>query len=906
MERAEFMKGKEPPNRRQPGGAVICSGEERRNKLFGNPHWNGIDFLEVSENQHSLCVHFFGQIPEGIKLENISIEGGRRVAGIRAVNVEIDSSDDPDIDNCLRITLDKAGDFSTYRLCFIEKTPRPTGPDEPRARPFRGLDPRYACLDFRFKLDCPSDLDCKADVGCPPAAYAAPEINYLSKDYASFRQLMFDRLALTMPDWRERHVPDVGVTLVELLAYAADHLSYYQDAAATEAYLDTARQRVSVRRHARLVDYRMHEGCNARTWVTVDTSADLPKLLADDFYFITGFDDLRRDVGEVLTKEVLDGFPAGRYEVFEPLVSDRKAEIHFIAAHSTMQFHTWGDSECCLPKGATRATLIDGAQPPPTSDAKPAPVATGERDSPSGDNGASGGDTSSGGSMASEHKRVLSLTKGDVLIFEEVLGPTTGIPADADPAHRHAVLLTGVTPMVDGLLNCAVLEIEWAAEDALPFSLCLSARLSAADDCRRIPGVSVARGNVVLVDHGRRVPPDPLGPVQGEPSFGECACEGSLIETTMTPTPFRAQLKFAPLTYGVPLGASTSATAMLAQDPRAALPEVRLEERVSAGEAAASWRPRYDLLASGGGDRHFVVEMDDDRRAHLRFGDGESGYQPFAGTLFDTHYRVGYGPAGNVGRDTIAHLVNRKGLLSRIRVLARNPLPAQGGTAPEPIEEVKLFAPGAFRKVRARAITAEDYADLAQRNSKIQRAAAELSWAGSWYEARVAVDPVGSETAEPELLKEIKGALHPYRRIGHDLAVVPARYVPLTLTLRVCVLPHYARGEVKAALLTAFSNRRLAGGTRGFFHPDSLSFGGGVYLSQVVAAAKAVEGVESVTVERLQRFGAPEFKPSQAGEKSSEIANGVLPLNEMEIGQLDNDPNFPENGTLILVLGGGR
>ena len=71
-----------------------------------------------------------------------------------------------------------------------------------------------------------------------------------------------------MPDWTERHVPDLGITLVELLAYVGDYLSYYQDAVATEAYLDTARRRISVRRHVRLVDYRMHDGCNARAWVS--------------------------------------------------------------------------------------------------------------------------------------------------------------------------------------------------------------------------------------------------------------------------------------------------------------------------------------------------------------------------------------------------------------------------------------------------------------------------------------------------------------------------------------------------------------------------------------------------------------------------------------------------------------
>ena len=77
-----------------------------------------------------------------------------------------------------------------------------------------------------------------------------------------------------MPTWQERHPAALGVMLMELLAYVGDYLSYQQDAIATEAYLGTARRRVSVRRHARLVDYLMHDGCNARTWVQVQVDGD--------------------------------------------------------------------------------------------------------------------------------------------------------------------------------------------------------------------------------------------------------------------------------------------------------------------------------------------------------------------------------------------------------------------------------------------------------------------------------------------------------------------------------------------------------------------------------------------------------------------------------------------------------
>jgi hypothetical protein len=70
---------------------------------------------------------------------------------------------------------------------------------------------------------------------------------------------------VTMPGWRERSAADIGIALVELLAYTGDYLSYYQDSVGTEAYLGTSRRRTSVRRHARLVDYALDDGSSART-----------------------------------------------------------------------------------------------------------------------------------------------------------------------------------------------------------------------------------------------------------------------------------------------------------------------------------------------------------------------------------------------------------------------------------------------------------------------------------------------------------------------------------------------------------------------------------------------------------------------------------------------------------------
>jgi hypothetical protein len=95
-----------------------------------------------------------------------------------------------------------------------------------------------------------------------------------------------------------------------------------------------------------------------------------------------------------------------------------------------------------------------------------------------------------------------ALAVGDVLLFEEVLGPATGEPGDADPAHRHVVRLTSVrkfspddptAPLIDPLTGTAITEIAWAAEDGLPFPLCISAVTDADHGEVYLDNVSVAR-----------------------------------------------------------------------------------------------------------------------------------------------------------------------------------------------------------------------------------------------------------------------------------------------------------------------------------------------------------------------------------------------------------------------------
>src|SRR6185369_3298237 len=119
-----------------------------------------------------------------------------------------------------------------------------------------------------------------------------------------------------------------------------------------------------------------------------------------------------------------------------------------------------------------------------------------------------------------------------------------------------------------------------------------------------------------------------------------------------------------------------------------------------------------------------------------------------------------------------------------------------------------------------------------------------------WYEVNVAVDPKDQAEATERLLDEVECLLRPFRRIGHEVRVTAATYVPLDIEMKVCVKPDYLTGHVKAELSDVFSNRALPDGRLGFFHPDSLTFGSGIMISKLVALAHSVTGVDNVVVSK--------------------------------------------------------
>jgi len=800
-----------------PLAALACGdGEDQRRAATIASGLNGIDYLEVDPgDQRTLTVHFLKPLPgqtggvpasPALTKANVAIEGGVRIRGI-AVTGAVSA------DDTLTVTVDEPGDFSTYALRLV------TSADD--ADPPAGFDVALAAVAFSFKVTCPTTFDCRAPATCPVPPDEPFSVDYLAKDYDSFLRLMLDRLATTVPDWSDTNAADAQETLAELLAYVGDHLSYQQDALATEAYLTTARSRISARRHARLLDYRPGDGCSARAWVTFDVLAGSPadgSLLPAGSHVLTGEAgaDPRLDPAELA-----DALRSG------PVVFETLTPVGLAADRNAIDFYTWSEDDCCLPSGTTQATIVDAPG--------------------------------------------VALAPGDVVVLEEIAGPATGLAADADPAHRHPVRLTSVRALTDGVTGVAVRELAWAAADALPFPLQLTSR---PDPGGPPVTISVARANVALADHGLTLAKVPLGVAPADVR------------------PWRPQVPVPDLTRTVPLTAADTsgpAAAATALDPGTAVAAFRLTD----GED--HWDPLPDLLGAVGDTKAVVVELERDGGSVLRFGDDTNGARPGVGTMlaFET-VRTGVGSSGNVGADVLSRVVSTLAGFERVA----NPLAAVGGADAEDIESIRRNAPAAFL-VQQRAVTEADWVEVTERRDDVQRAAAVIRWTGSWYTVTVLIDRVGGlgVTDDPVFLADVETFLDRFRVAGYDLTLRDPIWVPIDLAVLVCVDPEHFQSDVEQGVRAALGSQTNPDGSKGLFHPDNLTFGQPVFVSSIVAAASAVDGVSKVVVTKFQQFG-----KAAAGELDA----GVLAPTDLEVARLDDDPNFPENGRLDLEVKGGR
>ncbi len=453
---------------------------------------DGIDRVEVLSNhvgtpghvpgapaQRTLLVHLLrGPVPDALSAERVRVVGGVRpdprlnpvrtvwahsatalaggpssppstgLAGVTPADRSLveHATDPAERDRVLVVRTSSHGDRSTYVLALLG----PGGTGYPS-----DFDELLCREPFTFTVDCPDPLDCRCDTSCPPTPGSSPLLDYLARDYEALRSRLLDRFAELVPQWHDRNPADPAVTMLELFAYLGDRLTLWQDAVAVEAFLPQARQRPSVRRHARLLDYRVHEGCAARTWLDFEVPPGPPVALGAKHPVAALPADTRADT----VADALDA--AGT--VFETVQAAQLTH-----ARNSLALHSWGDVDACLPAGATSAFVAhpDAADP--------------------------------------------ALVAGDVLILAPVDEDESTVSGD-EPRRRAVRLVADPVVRDDPLAaGTTVLEIRWGPADALAVPLPVARRRG--DGTAGV--AAVARANVVLAEHAGSLPPAGLEPPQ--------------------------------------------------------------------------------------------------------------------------------------------------------------------------------------------------------------------------------------------------------------------------------------------------------------------------------------------------------------------------------------------------------
>lgn len=356
------------------------------------------------------------------------ISGGHRIhAGQGTEQVKVESIDAGPTSNSLKLTIKPIGDYSTYTLSIN----------------YQNIDPVFNEITFKFRRGC-FNL-CAPDWEPAPKPKEDPSIDYLAKDYDSFKHTMITAMMERVPGWQATSEADLDQVLLEMFSVSADELSDYQDRVMNEAYLGTARKRVSLARHARLMDYHIYQGNQASTWLALKVANGAEFDLNKGFLVWAG-------------NNIIDS---------SSIVFMTRKNQHMHHLLNQMGLYTWSDSIPALKAGSTSADLK----------------------------------LTVGGETAANTVRDL-IGNGTVkyLLIQEWLNPATGNEAGKDPSKRQLLkLLPNAESKDDPLTGEWFVRVRWEEKDKLKSNYCFT--VNCPDG--KVEDVSLFHGNLVEVYHGR-------------------------------------------------------------------------------------------------------------------------------------------------------------------------------------------------------------------------------------------------------------------------------------------------------------------------------------------------------------------------------------------------------------------
>lgn len=251
------------------------------------------------------------------------------------------------------------------------------------------------------------------------------------------------------------------------------------------------------------------------------------------------------------------------------------------------------------------------------------------------------------------------------------------------------------------------------------------------------------------------------------------------------------------------------------------------------------WSNVSDISLARPTQSSFTTYLDDDNRTYLVFGDNASGRIPPYGSELYVYYRYGTGAAANdVAPNSLIAIIPPTGV-EVWGISVTNGESPVGGADPESVESMRYSIPRSTGRLKSRAVTLNDYADLALQIPGVAKAIAY----GTLYTAvHVRIAPIDGEANSASmdlLIAEVERHLSDKVLVGTHVYAEPESVDDLWLDCHLRITVH-----VQAAYNRTQVRKSVEQAVRALFAFNNLDFGKRVSLGQVYRSVLAVQGVE--------------------------------------------------------------
>ena len=214
---------------------------------------------------------------------------------------------------------------------------------------------------------------------------------------------------------------------------------------------------------------------------------------------------------------------------------------------------------------------------------------------------------------------------------------------------------------------------------------------------------------------------------------------------------------------------------------------------------SVTWERVTTLGRSSATDKHFIVDVREDGKAYIVFGDDTNGDIPPAGHGIIASYKTSNGKTGNVDAGIINAFQTPPTISGVTTITVTNEAASVGGLNYEDVERIRRNAPLSLRTL-GRAVTKQDHTDLAMLAPGVGKADTKHECG---QKVRIYIVPEGGGIAQEPLLDSTATFMDEVKMLQTTITILPAGESDIYLELNIARQPFISQVSLEQAVKTA-------------------------------------------------------------------------------------------------------